>query len=253
MRRPPDRHVIRCPKRWARILILIDKHEQGTGDLPDLTPTHEAHEIAVALLSGGGDRPYVFGLATALMAKCATLDLIGSDELDCPEFHNQPGVNFLNLRGDQRPDASLVAKVSRLSKYYARLIRYAATAKPKIFHILWNNKFETFDRTLLMLYYRLMGKKIVLTAHNVNAERRDSNDSLLNRLTLRAQYLLSDHIFVHTDKMKHELMRQFGVQESIVSVIPFGINNSVPNTGLTPSQAKQCLGISHVERTVLFF
>ena len=42
--------------------------------------------------------------------------------------------------------------------YYARLIRYAATAKPKIFHILWNNKFESFDRTLLMLYYRLLGK-----------------------------------------------------------------------------------------------
>ena len=53
--------------------------------------------------------------------------------------------------------------------YYAKLIRYAATAKPKIFHILWNNKFELFDRTVLMLYYRLLGKRIVLTAHNVNA------------------------------------------------------------------------------------
>ena len=53
--------------------------------------------------------------------------------------------------------------------YYAKLIRYAATAKPKIFHILWNNKFESFDRTLLMLYYRFLGKRIVLTAHNVNA------------------------------------------------------------------------------------
>ena len=68
--------------------------------------------------------------------------------------------------------------------YYAKLIRYAATAKPRIFHILWNNKFEFFDRTLLMLYYRLLGKKIVLTVHNVNAGRRDSKDTRLNRLTL---------------------------------------------------------------------
>ena len=56
-----------------------------------------------------------------------------------------------------------------MALYYAKLIRYAATAEPRIFHILWNNKFEYFDRTLLMLYYRLLGKKIVLTAHNVNA------------------------------------------------------------------------------------
>ena len=46
-------------------------------------------------------------------------------------------------------------------------------AKPRVFHILWNNKFELFDRTLLMLYYRLLGRRVVLTAHNVNAAKRD--------------------------------------------------------------------------------
>ncbi len=97
--------------------------------------------------------------------------------------------------------------------YYAKLIRYAATAKPRIFHILWNNKFELFDRTLLMLYYKLLGKKIVFTVHNVNAGRRDSKDTRLNRLTLRIQYRLADHIFVHTEKMKRELIEEFGVQE----------------------------------------
>ena len=34
----------------------------------------------MALLTGGSDRPYVFGLATALMSKGAALDLIGSDD-----------------------------------------------------------------------------------------------------------------------------------------------------------------------------
>jgi hypothetical protein len=32
-----------------------------------------------------------------------------------------------------------------------------------------------------MLYYRSLGKKIVFTAHNVNAGKRDQNDSWLNR------------------------------------------------------------------------
>jgi len=212
-----------------------------------------APQITVALLTGGSDRPYVFGLATELILKGAALDLIGSDELDCPEFHNRPGLSFFNLRGDQRPDASFVSKVSRVSKYYSQLIRYAATAKPRIFHILWNNKFETLDRTLLMLYYKFLGKRIVLTAHNVNAGRRDSRDTLVNRLTLQIQYRLADHIFVHTEKAKLELMEDFGAQEARVTVIPFGINNFAPNTCLTPSEAKQRLGIRDGERTILFF
>jgi hypothetical protein len=67
---------------------------------------------------------------------------------------------------------------------------------------VWNNKFEYVDRTLLMLYYMLLGKRIVLTAHNVNARRRDSEDTRLDRLTLEAQYRSAAHIFVHTEKME---------------------------------------------------
>lgn len=226
---------------------------QDPGGLSSLMASDTTPEIAVALLTGGGDRPYAFGLATEIISKGAVLDLIGSDDLDLPEFRNMLGVNFLNLRGNQRPDASFLSKVARVSSYYAKLIRYAATAKPKIFHILWNNKFETLDRTFLMLYYKLLGKSIVLTAHNVNKGRRDSKDTPLNRLTLRIQYRLADHIFVHTEKMKHELIEDFGAQEARVSIIPFGINNAVPNTCLSQSEAKQRLGIYDDKKTILFF
>jgi glycosyltransferase involved in cell wall biosynthesis len=160
---------------------------------------------------------------------------------------------MLNLRGNQREDVSLATKISRISLYYARLIRYAAIAKPKILHILWNNKFQTFDRTLLMLYYRLQGKKIALTAHNVNEGKRDSNDSLLNRLTLRIQYWFADHIFVHTEAMKKELVEDFDVRADATTIIPLGVNNSVPDTDLTPSMAKRRLGIDDGDRTILFF
>ena len=223
---------------------------RSPGDLihPDKTP-----EIAVALLTGGGDRPYAFGLATELISKGTSLDVIAGDDLDSPEFHGKVGVRFLNQRGNQDSNVSLFRKVLRVAVYYARLIRYAATAKPRIFHILWNNKLQFFDRTLLMLYYKLLGKSTVLTVHNVNASRRDSKDTLFNRLTLRVQYRLSDHLFVHTEKMKHELIEQYGVQESCVTVIPFGINNSVPNTRLTPAEAKLRLGIGGDRKAILFF
>jgi D-inositol-3-phosphate glycosyltransferase len=226
---------------------------QNAEGRPGLIASDLSPEIAMALLTGGSDRPYVFGLTMSLMCKGAAIDLIGSDELDLPEFRSKLGLNFLNLRGCNRPDVSFLEKVFRVSTYYAKLIRYAATSQPKIFHILWNNKFELFDRTLLMLYYRLLWKRIVLTAHNVNAGKRDFKDTRLNRLTLRIQYRLTHHIFVHTDKMKDELIEEFGVPGVRVTVIPFGINNAVPNTSLTSAAAKQRLGLCNDEKTILFF
>jgi glycosyltransferase involved in cell wall biosynthesis len=224
--------------------------ESGSGFARVAAPATAAD---VALLTGGIDKPYVFGLAMELVSKGARLEVIGSDELDCTEMHSTPGLRFLNLRGEQGEDASLGSKVSRILVYYLRLLRYAAAAKPKVFHILWNNKFLFFDRTLLMLYYKLLGKKITFTAHNVNAARRDSTDSALNRLTLKIQYRLADHIFVHTEKMREELMTEFGVPAQGVSVIPFGINNAVPNTDVTPEEAKRHLGIKLSDKTILFF
>lgn len=216
---------------------------------PKLTPS----DVEVSLLTGGFDRPYAFGLAMAMASKLVALDVIGSDEVDSPEMHTTPGLRFLNLYGDPRRTSGLVGKAARILTFYARIFRYAATAKPRIFHILWNNKFQLFDRTLLMLYYKLLGKKIVLTAHNVNAGERDGNDSPLNRLTLKIQYRLADHIFVHTANMKQELAAVFGIREDAVTVIPFGINNSVPDTVLSPAAAKRQLGIRENEKTILFF
>ena len=210
-------------------------------------------KIEVALLTGGGDRPYAYGLTMELISRGVGIDLIGSDDLDFPDFRGKAGLNFLNLRGSQKPEASLVSKITRISLFYVKLLRYVIAAKPKIFHILWNNKFQFFDRTLLTLYYRLLGKKIILTVHNVNTSRRDSKDSALNRQTLRFQYRQADHIFVHTQEMKQELSKEYCVNESQVTVIPFGINNSVPNTDLSSIEAKERLGLRKEDKTILFF
>lgn len=103
----------------------------------------ERPAIVVALLTGGSDRPYVFGLVAELISKGVVLDLIGSDELDFPEFRSASGVRFINLRGGQRPNDGFARKAFRIFLYYVRLMRYAATAKPRIFHVLWNNKFDS--------------------------------------------------------------------------------------------------------------
>ena len=209
--------------------------------------------LRVSLLTGAADKPYALGLAAALVSEGVFIDFIGSNEVDGPELHDTVQVEFLNLRGDQREDASSLRKAVRVLTYYARLIRYAATAEPRVFHILWNNKFEWIDRTVLLLYYKLLGKGIAFTAHNVNARQRDGNDSWLNRFTLRVQYRLVDHVFVHTERMKQELISEFGVPDGKASVIPFGVNNTLPTTDLTALEAKRQLGLDPRDRTMLFF
>src|SRR6266581_3892037 len=165
----------------------------------------------VALFTGCQDRPYALGLASALAVQGISFDFIGSDEIDGPELHSNHLIKFLNLRGDQNHHASLLDKTKRILLYYLRLCRYALLTDAKVFHLLWNDKFELFDRTLLKLFYRLLGRRLVFTAHNVNVAKRDGNDSWFNRFSLRIQYHLVHHIFVHTEKMKTELIADFGV------------------------------------------
>jgi glycosyltransferase involved in cell wall biosynthesis len=224
---------------------------QGRSQLPADAATGRA-PLDVALLTGGQDRHYAVGLAMALMEQDVNLEVIGSDEVDGPEFQGNPRVQFWNLHGGQQT-AGPARRVSRILVFYARLIQYAVTAKPEIFHILWNNKLQILDRSLLMLFYRVLGKKVVFTAHNVNAGRRDKKDSWLNRVTLKCQYKLLDHLFVHTEKMKDELVSEFDVDAAKITIIPYGVNNAVPFTELTREESRRKLGLRDDEKAILFF
>jgi glycosyltransferase involved in cell wall biosynthesis len=217
-----------------------------------LDTANRTASLDIALLTGGQDRHYAVGLGTALMEQNIRLEVIGSDDVDGPEFQDNPRARFHNLHGSLQ-SASLARRISRILLFYLRLFRFTVTARPKIFHILWNNKLQAFDRTLLMMMYKLMGKKVVLTAHNVNAGRRDKKDSWSNRMTLKCQYRLADHIFVHTGKMKDELVGEFDVKAEKVTVIPYGINNAVPYTRLTSEEARRTLGLAKDEKVILYF
>lgn len=229
-----------------------DGHQVGKG--PTISSRSERGPgTRIALLTGGDDRPYALGMISALATEGVYVDFIGSDKLDAPELHNSPHINFLNLRGDQNEDAPFLRKVVRLLAYYARLASYVPRSRAQIFHLLWNNKFEHFDRVVLMLYYRLFRKRVVFTAHNVNARKRDSRDSWLNRFTLLIQYRLCSHILVHTAAMKRELLADFGIAPERVSVIPFGINDTNRKTDLDQIGARTKLGLAPTEKILLFF
>jgi glycosyltransferase involved in cell wall biosynthesis len=53
--------------------------------------------------------------------------------------------------------------------------------------------------------------------------------------------------------MKEELRRDFRVPEAKVSIVPFGINNTLPHTELTSTQARRRLGLGAGDKVILFF
>lgn len=209
--------------------------------------------MKVSLLTGGGDKPYALGLLDALISKGITVDFIGNDDMGNAEIVAQKNVIFFNLRGDQNPTAPIIEKIGRVLSYYWRLLKYATTTDSTLFHILWFNKFLLLDRTFLNVYYKLLGKKLVFTAHNIDEKERDGGNHILNRLSLKILYTLMDHIFVHTTKMKSQLIREFKIREDKVTVIPFGINNTIPTSHLTKAEARGELQLGDHEKVLLFF
>lgn len=210
--------------------------------------------MRVTLLVGGsGDTYYELGLVSGLVSNGVHVDFVGSDFLKDSEALKDRNVSFYNLRGDQSPNTPILEKIGRVLRFYWRLIRYAFRSHSEVFHIQWMTKFVYFDRTVLNLYYKALGKKLILTAHNVNAAVRDEKDSFLNRLTLKFMYQMMQHVIVHTNSMKRQLIESFHIPDYKVSVVPYGINNMVYQSELTCSEARRLLGLASDQKVLLFF
>jgi hypothetical protein len=83
----------------------------------------------VGLLTGCQDRLYAFGLALALVSSGFCLEVIGGDSEDFSEIHTTCNLRFLNLGGVRPEKPILRRKLLRLSRYYARPIRYGMLSK----------------------------------------------------------------------------------------------------------------------------
>jgi len=209
--------------------------------------------VKISLLSGGIDKTYAFGLMSGMVKDGVRFDLIGSDEMEGAGILEDPSIDFYNLRGDMDPDVPVARKIFRILLYYFRLLKYSCRAETRIFHILWHNRFIVVDRTLMILLYKLLGKKVIFTAHNVNDWDRDGRDTFLNRKSLGYLYHKVDHIIVHTDPMRESLARDFGISPEKVSVIPIGINEQYPVTELSREGARKELGLPPGGKVLLNF
>lgn len=210
--------------------------------------------MRISLLLGSGvSGHYELGLLSGLITKDIIVDVIGTEEIERSPLLKNKNVCFYNFFNILESNASIKQKFIYYIKYYLKLMKYAANTNSNLFHIQWFNKFYVFDQTLLNIYYKILGKKLLFTAHNIDAQERNGQSSLLNRLSLRLMYLLMDHIIVHTEKMKSQLINKFDINSAKISVIPHGIINTIVKTNLSSNEAKRILNINIDDKTILFF
>lgn len=208
--------------------------------------------MRISLLTGA-EPHYQIGLVSGLVEQDVVIDVIGDNSLMAAPIMTHPQVRFLLLRERLDPWLPLWRKILRVIKYYARLLVYAAGTDSRLFHIQWPYKLVFLDRTIVNLYFKALGKKIVFTAHNVDQDARDETASWSNRLSLRFLYKIVDRIIVHTNKMKADLVRDFCIPDSKISVIPHGLNCALPESSLSREEARQQLNLGPNKRVLLFF
>lgn len=193
---------------------------------------------------------YIFGLVEGLSKTNISVELIGSDRMrQIQDKYNN--ISVINLRGSQDTNVGLVSKSIRITKFYLSLINYFIRTESKLVHIHWPNRFFFFDSTILILVYKLLGKKIVYTAHNIDQGMRDKKAGD-RRMVYKFLYKMADHIIVHNQFSKRVLKERFNVSDKKISIRKMGIIKA-PTAGISQSKAREDLKLPVNKKIILFF
>jgi glycosyltransferase involved in cell wall biosynthesis len=145
-------------------------------------------------------------------------------------------------------------RVHEILKYYSVFsARKAAIAikkkiRPDVVDIQWIAPQHGLVLIPLMFFLkRAGGPKIFLTIHNVSPHESRLFDRFLSRWVFK----LADRLLVHAEKLKEEVVHQFGENPQKIAVIPDGIcvdGETLP----ARAQARKRLGIKE-KYVILFF
>lgn len=199
------------------------------------------------LLASSFNPDYVREIANAFAKSGLRVKLIGGNIHANNEY--EPGVEFVNLRGDNSTHISFPINLYRRAAYFCKLIKYVAHCKTPLVYDLGMGL--PFLRCFLYSILRIMGKPILYTVHNVLPH---DSDSLKNRVIYFVVYrVCSNYLIVHGESLKERLVSEFGVSDKKIVVAPIGSLNPPDNPAITKGEAMRSLGIANDEFVLLSF
>lgn len=184
------------------------------------------HDLAqgrpVVLVSHGFQTNYERGFTNGLADAGVAVTLVSSDRTDYAGL--RPGIHTANLRGSQEERRPKWAKALNMLRYHLRLCTYALRRRRAVWHVIGLIDPPLLYGVLEGLWFRAVCWRYVLTVHNLLPhDRHTRGNRLLNALSFR----LAHRLVVHTDLMRNELIRHFGVRPERVTVMEHGIEPRV--------------------------
>ena len=190
---------------------------------------------------------YCFELASAV-ARRINVDFISFKKL-YPRFL-YPGGNLkedhtfpeLNIRG---------LKISRRITWYNPLtwLFEATVSRAELLHAQWWSLPLSAIYLCICGIFKLRGKPVVLTVHNVFSH----GHSRIFKAASRLLFGMADHFIVHTEKNRLQLIHGYGVSNGHISVIPHGTLDFHIRDQVNPAAVRKELGIGLNRKVVLLF
>ncbi|MBC2732591.1 glycosyltransferase family 4 protein [Thiobacillus sp.] len=175
----------------------------------------------VLLISHGFQPNYEKAFANGLARNGVPITMVTSGRSLVAEL--DPRINTVPLRGSQDPGRSRFKKAISLIGYVLRLYVFLAISKRRALHL--TGMFTTASVPFGLLEvtgYRLLSRRMLLTVHNLLPH---DQDSWLNNKLLRLIYRMPDQLVVHTERMRTDLVNEWGITPQRVVVMEHGVDD----------------------------
>lgn len=203
----------------------------------------------VYLISTAFQGEYEVGFANGLFRNGVPVTVIGSSRT--LERRLDPGVVFINLRGEQDERRPAYRKALNILRYFAALGKTARADRSAIFHT--NGIFalrKGVGVLLEALWCRICFREWWLTVHNLLPH---DGESALNKLVFGIAYRLPQRLFVHTGETARELCRRFAVPADRVHVVEHGIDRFVAPDSGSKDRIKELFNLPEFKFLILLF
>jgi glycosyltransferase involved in cell wall biosynthesis len=143
--------------------------------------------------------------------------------------------------------------MANLTRYYIRLLFFLLRRRGATVHFsgIFRNELILWEGLFLNLCFRLLAGRYLYTVHNVLPHSR-ANSHFFRRI-YRWVYKMPHILLVHTRRDGLQLRAEFGVPGERLQITSIGLNEEMPLTSLTHSEARDRLGFVGGETLILFF
>lgn len=177
----------------------------------------------VNLLSSCFQAEYEIGFSRGLFLNGLSVTVLGSNDSEKNRLEDE--IEFINIRGNQNSNRSKFEKILNIILYLKKYCLLGLKRRNDIFHTIGLFVVRGgFGALIEALIQRVFFKKWWLTVHNIMPH--DAHNRI-NHWVSYIIYRLPNHLFVHTDRMREQLINDYKLKSKNITVIEHGIDNFI--------------------------